>query len=257
MINNELKKQIEWVDSHFHPQYEPLKIETIQEALDNNIRKLCCVATKLDEIDFLLECKKNFDVAISLGEHPLNDCSNVNWSILEENVKNINAIGEIGFDFQSNIEEQIRIFDIQASLADKYDLPVILHVRDSGNGEIEELTITKIKQFPNLRGIFHCFVGGKKLADFAISQGFFISFSGIITFKKSDQLRDVLPLVPLDLILIETDAPYLAPVPKRGKANHPMYVKYVGEFIADYLNIDHANLAKMVSKNFDMLYHKL
>lgn len=247
-----------WVDSHCHPQYESLGISCIQEAYDNDVSKICCVGTEISEHEFLMKCKEEYKTAIAIGEHPLNDFfQNVNWNFMESIIKNYNAIGETGFDFQADISKQIEAFEIQAALAEKYNLPVILHIRDAGDGKIEKLAMEQLSRFKNLKGVFHCFVGTQKLVDFAIQNNFFISFSGIITFKKSQYLREVMKTIPLELFLIETDAPYLAPVPKRGKPNHPMYVKYIGEFISQFLKIDEFNLSEQVIKNFDKLYYQI
>ncbi|WP_342261735.1 TatD family hydrolase [Alphaproteobacteria bacterium endosymbiont of Tiliacea citrago] len=251
-------KEILWVDSHCHPQYENLGLESIEEALENGISKICCVAAgeSFAEHDFLMKCKEKYNTAIVIGEHPTNDFAKTDWNFLESVILNYNAIGETGFDFQSEIEPQIEAFERQANLALKYDLPVVLHIRDAGDGKIEELTMQELKKFPNLRGVFHCFVGGKKLAQFAIDRNFFISFSGIITFKKAEAIRDLMKTLPVENFLIETDAPYLAPVPKRGKINRPSYVKYVGEFISQFLNIKEEVFSEIVNKNFDKLYWK-
>lgn len=244
------------VDSHFHPQCDPLSESCIMEAINNGVKKLCCVSTKLNDTEFLLNCKAKYDVKIALGHHPLDYTKNLNWSIIEQNINKISAIGETGFDYQGNLQKQLELFNIQAELAIKYDLPVILHIRDEGNGVVEEFAINALKKYKDLKGVFHCFVGTQKLVDFAISQGIFVSFSGIITFKKSEQLREVLKTIPHELLMIETDAPWLAPVPLRGKCNHPMYVKYICEFMSNFLNISKEKFSEIVLKNFDNLYSK-
>lgn len=243
-----------WVDSHCHPQYDSLGLTAIQHAFDNSIARLCCVGIDLTQHEFLISCKKKFNVAISIGEHPTNDFSQVNWDLLEQLLPYYNAVGETGFDFQTEVGPQIEAFERQAYFAQKFNLPVILHIRDSGDGAIESLAMQEISKFPNLKGVFHCFVGSKKLADFAISRGFFVSFSGIITFKKCDALRTTMKIIPMDLFLIETDAPYLAPEPYRGKPNFPVYARHIGEFIAHFLNLDLLQFSNYLMKNFDALY---
>lgn len=245
-----------WVDSHFHPQYKNLGLESIKEAYDNGIAKMCCVATEISDHNFLMKAKMEYDVSVSLGEHPMNDFTLTDWCFLEKEIENYDAIGETGFDFQADINPQIEAFERQAFLAEKHDLPIILHIRDAGDGKVEEIAMHEIRKFNRLRGVFHCFVGTQRLANFAIEMDFFMSVSGIVTFKNANLLREVVKNIPKNLLLIETDSPYLAPLPKRGKVNHPMYVRYVGEFLSQFLHMDESELSNIVLENFDKLYKK-
>lgn len=244
-----------WADAHCHPQ-DQIGLGAIQEAYESGIKKICCVGLNCAEHEIMLKCKNEYGTKIALGEHPMNDFSNVDWEFLDSVINQYDAIGETGFDFQTPINPQIEAFERHAVMAIKHNLPLVLHIRDAGDGVIENLTIEQLRKFPQLKGVLHCFVGKQKLADFAIQRGFFLSFSGIITFNKSNDLRAVLKTVPLDLLLIETDSPYLAPVPKRGKLNYPMYVRYTGEFISSFLQKPEELISEFVLSNFDRLYSK-
>lgn len=236
---------IKWIDSHCHIQLCENKEEIFENA-QKKLDKFLCIGLTLNEYSEIQKFKSENGL-ISIGEHPLNetDCDEKLFEkILQEG--KISAIGETGFDFQGDFEAQKKNFQIHAKMAEKYELPIVLHTRDADAVCISELT-----KYPNLKGVFHCFTGSLELAEFAIKQGWFISFSGIITFKNAEKLREILKIVPKELILIETDSPYLAPVPFRGKPNEPINVRYVGEFIADFLEISHVEFAEIIRKNFE------
>jgi TatD DNase family protein len=244
-----------WADSHAHPHFEPFCYDSI-ESLD--IAYVMCVATAFDQFEQLLELKKKSSkVFISLGEHPLNELlEKIDIKFLEDKIKSIDAVGEIGFDSNGDFKAQRIAFDIQADCAAKNNLPIILHTRNA-----ESETISAIKNFGKggLKGVFHCFTGSLELAEFAIEMGWKISFSGIVTFKNAEDIRKIASFLfehHKESILIETDAPYLAPVPFRGRANRVEYVKYVGEFLADFLKADRLDFAKLIKDNFLELFAK-
>lgn len=270
--------QIRWVDSHCHPHLiideEDGDLVVLKEAVDSGTRMMC-VSVEMSDYEKLAEYKKLYPdhVKISLGQHPLHEQAHnvkpIDWKEFERLVasdKNILAIGETGFDFQGGIknamEEQKHAFHTQVDIACKYDLPIILHTRDVGNGEIEQITREEIikakKAHENLVGVMHCFTSSLKLAEFAIENGWYVSFSGIVTFKNANSLREValnlFKMGFLDRLLIETDAPYLAPQAVRGKTNKPHYVSYVGEFLADLFGIERAEFAQQMERNFDALF---
>lgn len=247
--------KIFWIDSHAHPHYAPLDGEScIKEALQAEIGFIMCVATELKDFEKLQNYKRQFPgkIAVSIGAHPLNeDLKETNWLKLNEMAKDCEAIGETGFDINGDLKIQHEAFDRHAEIALKHDLPMIVHTRES-----DEETISALKRWKNLKGVLHCFTGKKQLANFAIEQGWKISFSGIITYKKSDELRDLAKYLPLDSLLIETDAPFLAPQMFRGKPNRPLFVKYIGEFLANLRNLDAMEFAKISTKNFFDLFVK-
>ena len=164
------------------------------------------------------------------------------------------AIGEIGLDYHYDFsprETQREVFDAQVVLAVETGLPVIIHTREATDDTFDVLRSAGAGA---VRGVFHCFTGDTVMARRALDIGFFISLAGIVTFPRAEELRDVARMVPADRLLIETDAPYLAPTPHRGKRNEPAYVVRVAEVIAGVRAIAPAELASMVSQNFAALF---
>lgn len=156
------------------------------------------------------------------------------------------AVGEIGLDYHyspETREKQIQLFSAQLELARELDLPVIIHTREAW-----EDTLAVLKKIPS-RGIIHSFTGTPEEAKSYLDLGFFISFSGIVTFKKADNVREAVKAVPDDRILIETDSPYLAPVPMRGQANEPAFVRHTCEFLAKFRGMDAEEFAELTFTN--------
>ncbi len=156
------------------------------------------------------------------------------------------AIGECGLDYyygHSPQEIQKKVFEWHIALSQKVNLPLMIHTRDA-----EEDT-KKLLQNYSGKAVFHCFTGSQSLADFAISKEFLVSFSGIVTFKNADDLRQVFKSLPVQNIVIETDAPYLAPVPMRGKKNEPSFIQYTAKFLADLKKMPEADFALQTTQN--------
>jgi TatD DNase family protein len=164
------------------------------------------------------------------------------------------AIGEIGLDYHYDFsprEAQQAVFRAQLRLARALDLPVILHTREADD---DTLGILAEEGGVLLRGVFHCFTGGRAFAERAVATGFYVSFSGIATFPAAGSIREAVRVVPADRILVETDAPYLAPPPHRGKRNEPAWVTKVAEVVARERGVAVAELAAGVTANFDRLF---
>ena len=166
------------------------------------------------------------------------------------------ALGETGLDFYHSIkykEKQIEVFEAHIEASKIYDLPIIIHQRDS-----EEEIIKILNKFKNdnLKIVFHCFTGSKKLLEFCIENKYYISLSGIVTFKNANSLRDIILNASLDHLLIETDSPFLAPVPMRGKSNEPSFVKYTGEFLAKFYSMKKENFFELTDNNFYKLFSR-
>lgn len=164
------------------------------------------------------------------------------------------GIGEIGLDYSKNgndKQEQHRFFHLQLEIAEKFALPVSIHSRDAA-----EDTIAVLSDHPGLSGVIHCFSGERKFADAALNLGFYIAVGGTVTFKKNDILRETLQTIPLVSLLLETDAPFLAPMPLRGKINEPAYIRYTAEFISNFLNISFEELGNRTTQNFFSLFPK-
>jgi TatD DNase family protein len=276
-----MKQEVKWVDSHCHLQlYNDFEANDIgvHNTYEANVSKACeiaieslqrcaymlCVSTKIEDYKLFKDIKKKIaqligfeeseKIFLSAGMHPLDDSiedQSFDFAELEIAAKDndIVAIGETGFDFKGDYKKQQIAFDMQAQIAQDNHLPIIMHTR-----ECDEEAISAIKNWPNVKGVLHCFTGGMKLAKFAAESGWKVSFSGIITFKNAQDLRDMAKALPIESILIETDAPYLAPAPFRGKVNKPMYVQYVGEFISNMLCMEYEEFAKIVHDNFFDLF---
>ena len=172
-----------------------------------------------------------------------------------ENPKLI-AFGETGLDFYRSIQykqKQIEIFEAHIEASKIYNLPLIIHQRNS-----EEEIVKVLKKFKNdnLKIVFHCFTGSKKLLEYCIENQFYISLSGIVTFKNANTLREIIRNVSLDHLLIETDSPYLAPVPMRGKSNEPSYVRYTGEYLAEFYSMSKNSFFELTDNNFYKLFSR-
>ncbi len=146
---------------------------------------------------------------------------------------------------------QIDSFEQHLSASIDLDLPVIIHTR-----EADEDTIKCLKNFPKAKGVFHCFSGSENLARQALDHDYYISFSGILTFKKAEELKEIAKFVPLDRILVETDSPFLAPIPYRGKRNEPAYTTHTAEVLAELRGISLPEVSEATTKNFFKLFSK-
>jgi TatD DNase family protein len=164
------------------------------------------------------------------------------------------AIGEIGLDYHYDFaprETQQRVFRVQIQLARELDLPIIIHTREA---EDDTLAILREESGGAIRGVLHCFTGTRRMAEQALALGLHISFAGIVTFPKAAELRDIAPLVPENRLLCETDSPYLAPTPYRGKRNEPAWVVRVAEELAVLRQVPAAALQERIAANFTALF---
>ena len=193
----------------------------------------------------------------SIGIHPheakiWNETSKDELMTFTKEIKVV-AIGETGLDFYYNYspkEIQIKVFKEQIRVAHEVSLPLIIHTRDAFKETIEILKQEK----PNTRGVFHCFTGSLEDAIEAVKLGFYISWSGILTFKNSIALKEVAKKIPIENTLIETDCPFLTPVPFRGKRNEPIFVKYVAEELANIKSISIEEVEEVTSENTKRLF---
>ncbi len=247
---------MQYIDTHCHlamDKFEQDREDIIKQYFKEGGIALMSISTNRE--DFFINknlCEQYENIYTTLGWHPhdAKEFTNSEEQFLTDAVekKLINAIGEIGLDYFYNLslrEEQIRVFEKQMSLAKKYKIPVVIHTRDA-----EEDTIKILKKYKTVKGIVHCYTSGEKLLKEALKLDWYISFSGIITFPKSNDLREILKLVPIDRIMFETDSPYLAPVPFRGKRNDPLKVRNVIEKAAEILGIKAEQLSEIANNNF-------
>ena len=245
------------IDSHCHLDYEPL-VNNINEVLlnakKNNITNLLTIGTSLESSKKVLEIVEKYEnIYGAIGIHPnsttgyLNDLDKL--IDIKKKSKKIIAFGETGLDYfykKSEKKDQLFSFEKHIEFAISENVPVIIHTRDA-----DEDTILIIKKYyKKTKFLVHCFTGNLEFAKRLLNLECLISFSGIITFKKSNELRDVVKYVPLERMMIETDSPYLSPDPLRGKSNEPANVKIVGENIAKIKEISFEEVAKLTTENF-------
>lgn len=256
-----------FVDSHAHidgPEFDADRLEVIQRARDVGVSAILNVGTG-DPHSGALErsielAEKHEHVYAAIGTHPhdarlFDDQAERRITDLIAKSERVIGWGEIGLDFHydnSPRDVQVYSFRRQLQLARSALLPVIIHTREA---EAETIEILRSEwQGSGLPGIMHCFSGTSDLAQMAVKIGMFISFSGIITFKKADALRSAATEVPMDRLLIETDCPYLAPVPYRGKRNEPAYVVEVARCLAELRGVSLAEIARITAENFAGLF---
>jgi TatD DNase family protein len=245
------------IDSHCHLDYYLGEHnEFIRFAKDQGVLGMLTVSTKLSNIDDLKTiAQTNKNLWYSVGVHPseavsvsLEDLS----SFLHD--EKVVAIGETGLDyFHKTIDKNLQIKNFEAHLmaCQKFDLPIIIHTRNA-----DEDTLSALDHFPSVKGVFHCFTGSYDFAKSALDRGFKISFSGIITFKNALDLRDVVSKIPIESILIETDAPYLTPEPYRGQKNEPAHVLLVAKKIAEIKACALEDVKDITTKNFFETFKK-
>ena len=255
-----------FIDSHAHidgHEFDADREEVIQRAHAAGVSVILNVGTgdpHSGAFERAVELGKAHEsVFTAIGTHPHD--ARLYDDAAEEKIKHlvnnahVIAWGEIGLDFHydnSPRDVQIEVFKRQLRAARECDLPVVIHTREAEAETIEILT-SQYKDAPR-RGVFHCFSGSRELAQRAIEIGFMISFSGIVTFKKADELRAVARQVPLDRLLIETDCPYLTPIPYRGKRNEPAYVVEVARCLSMLHEVDIEKLARITTENFNRFF---
>ena len=246
-----------FIDTHahlFYPNFEGELDEIISRAKQNNVDYILVPATDIKTSEQVIDLTDKYEMVYgAVGIHP-HDTKNWTSSLIskiEKLAKNkkIVAIGEIGLDYYYDFspkEKQIEAFKSQIELALKLDLPVVIHNRDSDEDIME---IIRNYCGSGLKAQFHCFNGTLKDAMELVGMNYMISFTGNITFKKADNLRDILKHIPLENILLETDSPFMTPVPHRGKRNEPSYVKYIAEQIAELHKLRLIDVARITSFN--------
>lgn len=252
------------VDSHCHlnllnlDQYHGDVALVIKEAKRAGVETLLCVGVDLETAPEVLAIAERFDnVWASVGLHPshktLQEPTEQDYINLASHPKVV-ALGEMGLDYyynKENLEEMRERFRIQIRAARRIKKPIIVHTRDA---RFDTIQIMQEEKASDVGGVMHCFTESWEMAQQAIDLGFYISFSGIVTFNNAKNVSSVAKQVPLDRMLIETDAPYLTPVPFRGKPNGPHYVQYVAKRIAELKAIHFDEVARQTSENFFNLF---
>tara|TARA_B110000444_G_C18714560_1_gene535375 strand:- start:228 stop:986 length:759 start_codon:yes stop_codon:yes gene_type:complete len=250
------------IDSHCHLDHEPL-FENLNDILkrskDVGIEKLLTICTTLESFKKIKQLVKKDDIIYgTYGIHPHETKKDkiTNKLIIDEIINNekIIGIGETGLDFHynhSNKNDQITSFEEHIKASIELKIPLIVHSRDA---EEETLEIFNKYKNHNLKILMHCFTGSKKFAENLLNLDAYFSASGIITFKNSTDLQETFKSIPLNKTLIETDSPYLAPVPNRGKQNEPSFLKFTAEKLANIKEISMSELIHATTSNFNKLF---
>lgn len=233
--------------------------DILDHARDNDIEHMLCVAIDMEGSPEIIELANRHEmVSASVGVHPNTELTAPidQQAFLEMAAdKEVVAVGETGLDYfrsEGDLEWQRDRFRLHIKLAQELDKPLIIHTREAKE---DTLRILKEEGAEAVGGVMHCFVEDWETAQAAMDLGFYISFSGIVTFKNARELQDVARQVPLAQMLVETDSPYLAPVPYRGKTNQPAFVRHVAEFIAELKQVEFTDVADRTTENYYKLFN--
>ena len=255
-----------FVDSHCHLdrlELEKLGLtleQVIAAASAQQVEHMLCVCVSLSEFEQMAETVKQFaNVSISCGEHPLHQHDSVDPELLAQKcaLEQVVAVGETGLDYYYSAESKLSqqsAFVSHIEVANQVKKPLIIHTRDA---RADTLALMRSHNARDAGGVLHCFTEDWNMAKAALDLGFYISISGIMTFRNATELRDVVRQIPLERLLIETDSPYLAPVPYRGKTNQPAYVTAVAAAIAELKGITIEALAGATTANFYQLFNRV
>lgn len=268
-----------FTDSHCHLNFPELRqqLPSILAAMaQSQVGRALCICTTLEEFEGVHAlARENANLWSTVGVHPDNE--GVQEPSLDdlitrsERVKVV-GIGETGLDYYrlngrsvADMAWQRERFKTHIQAGRITDLPLIIHTRSASDDTLAILreeggfnqSTDPLDKHPCSRGVFHCFTETEAVARAALDMGFYISFSGILTFRNAADLRDVLRFMPMDRVLIETDSPYLAPAPYRGKTNSPAYVPFVAKQIAEIKGISIESVAEITSNNFDVLFTRV
>lgn len=249
-------------DSHCHldcldltPYNGDIK-QAIAAARAKNVQYILCPGVDIESFPGVLKIVQDDpNLFAAVGLHPIEKNSrdtDLNELLTLGQHEKVVGIGETGLDYfyaenEEQVERQKRLFKMHIKAAKELNKPLIIHTRDA---EVDTIELLVEEGGANTSGVIHCFTGSSEFAAKVLELGFYISFSGIVTFKNAENLRQIAKQVPLDKMLIETDAPYLAPVPMRGKSNEPTYLPYVAEFMAALLGLPYESFVRQTRQNF-------
>lgn len=254
------------VDSHCHldfPDFAEERAAVVARAKAAGVSLMVTISTRVRKFPQILEIAETFDeVFCSVGTHPHNAGEELDITAekLVELAKHpkVAAIGEAGLDYHYDYaprEAQVQGFRTHIAAARQTGLPLVIHARSADDD------VAMILEDETGKGAFpfilHCFSSGRRLAEVGVALGGYISFSGIVTFKNSAELREIAAGVPHDRLLVETDAPYLAPVPHRGKRNEPAFVAHTAKVLAETIGVTDDEIAALTTENFFRLFKKM
>ncbi len=254
-----------FIDSHCHidfPELSERLPEILRNMEENQVSHALCVAVTMPEFPQVLALAESHpNIYASVGVHPDyedTDEPDVDMLVRLARHPRIVAIGETGLDYyrlSGDLEWQRQRFRTHIRASRESRKPLIIHTRSASEDTLRILHEEKAGTADGgVAGVMHCFTESLQVAEAAMALGFYISFSGIVTFKNAKELQAVARAVPLERMLIETDAPYLAPVPKRGKTNEPAFVRHVAEFLADLKGVPLSEVAEATTRNFRTLF---
>ena len=248
-----------WLDSHCHINDKAFKDDldvVLQNMVDSDVKKAMLISSYIDDYEYGFSISHpEISLKHSLGIYP-GDVNDIDEELFDRFVElykedRCEAIGEIGLDYywdKDNKERQKEIFERQLIIAKELNKPIIVHSRDA----IQD-TYDLMKKY-RVNGVMHCYSNSAEMAKEFVKLGYYISISGTITWKNAREQLEVIKVVPLDRLLIETDCPYLTPAPNRGKRNEPAFVVYTGKKIAEELNIDEETFKKQLNENYHRLF---
>lgn len=257
--------EISLVDSHCHLDFDDFGSDmeaVLARAKESGVERMltiCTRVTKFDQVLAIAAAHDNIRCTVGIHPHEAEHEPDVDVARLVELAKHpkVVGIGEAGLDYfydKSPRERQQQVFATHIEASRVSGLPIVVHSRDADEDTVRLLQAGA--RLGGLTGVIHCFTSTQYLADAALEMGFYISLSGIVTFKSAGALRDVAKSIPLDRLLVETDSPYLAPIPMRGKRNEPSFVRHTATYVADFLGLSLADLAEKTTANFDRLFAK-
>jgi TatD DNase family protein len=246
-----------FVDSHCHLNYLEEPLAALERARSAGVKEALCIGVERTSIEQVLElAAAEPGVWASVGEHPGSCSGDAGWveALLERPC--VVAVGEMGLDYHYEQDAQQRAqqrhtFTQQLEIAAQVQLPVIIHTRAA-----EADTLALLADFPRVLGVLHCFTESWQMAETALEMGYYVSISGIVTFRNADNVREVAQRVPQERLLIETDAPWLAPVPHRGRKNEPAFVTDTAAYLAQLRGVDVDELAQTTRDNFFRLFSR-
>ena len=253
------------IDTHSHLHDSAFDVDrdnVIQKAKQNEVDLMITIGTDMESSQKAAKLAQAYDfIYATVGVHPheVKTLQEDSYQILERLAvePKVVAYGEIGLDYyymHSPKDVQQKHFREQIRLARKLGLPLVIHTRQA---PVETLTILREEKADEVGGVLHCYTGDLTTAHAAIDMNFFISFSGILTFAKASELQTVAHELPIEHLLIETDCPYLAPMPHRGKRNEPAYVRYVAEKLAQIKAISYQEIVRITAQNTRQLFKKM
>lgn len=263
---NQTSLGIFWTDTHCHLDYSERPAEQIQRAIDVGVRRLITIGVSTEHLPRLKEiAHQHSEVYFTAGLHP-HEAKNFSPDYeaeLRSFLKDPKclALGEIGLDYHymhSPKEVQQQVFHCQIEIALEHQLPIAIHTREA---ELDTMAVLK----PHLASakaagshfLFHSFSSNRELLDFGLAEDFYFGINGMITFPKAQNVREALELIPLNRLLLETDSPYLAPIPYRGKTNEPAYLVEVAKKVAEIKDIELAALSEVLEQNARQFFRKL